>query len=208
MNKYIAKFAVSTLTLWGLSTASFALPITDVQDFSNNTLTEYFVDIDANKYDSPYYRDESEDWGWTHNAIAGSSFSSIVLDISAFDVDSPSEQDMISVFDGTNWVDLGNLLGLNDIWAFTTFDLTSYAWAESQVNAGLQVKLDIDSTFDGWLVTLAKSTLTIDGGSQQCVPTPGIPCTPASVSESSSVALLGLGLVVLGLRRRKYIKNI
>jgi hypothetical protein len=208
MNQYIAKFAVSTLTLWGLSTAASAVAITDTKDFSNNTATEYFVDIDANKTNDPFYRDRSEDWGWTHNAIAGSSFVSIVLDISAYDVDSPSEQDKISVFDGTNWVDLGNLLGLDEIWAFTTFDLTSYVWAESQVNAGLQVKMDIDTASAGWLVTLAKSTLTIDGGSQQCVPTPGIPCTPTSVSESSSVALLGLGLVVLGLRRRKYIKNI
>ncbi|WP_340680566.1 PEP-CTERM sorting domain-containing protein [Paraglaciecola sp.] len=208
MNNYIVKLTLSTLALWGLSTAASATPITDIQDFSNNTATEYFVDVDANKTNDPFYRDQNEDWGWTHNAIAGSSFASIVLDISAFDVDSPNEQDMISVFDGTNWLDLGNLLGSDNMWEFTTYDLTSYSWAESQVNAGLQVRINIDTAFDGWLVTLAKSTLIIDGGSQQCVPAPGIPCTPTSVSESSSVALLGLGLVALGLRRRRHIKKI
>jgi hypothetical protein len=198
-------FALSATAALLVSVATNAAPITDVQEFSNNTASEYFVDFDANKYNSPYYRGASEDWGWNHNAIAGT-FSSIVLDISAFDVDEfapgwRGEIDEIFVFDGSSWLGLGHLAGANDIWAFTSVDLTSYSWAQSQVNAGLQVKLNIDLNQEGWYVTLGKATLTVDGGNQQCVPTPGIPCT--SVSEPATLGLLGLALVGLGLRRRK-----
>lgn len=184
------------------SVASQAAPITDVQEYSNNTSSEYFVINDASKYSSPYYRGASQDWGWTHNAIAGSSFSSIVLDISAFDVDTPYEKDMISVYTGSSWLDLGVLAGNDDAWDFTSFDLTAYSWAESQVNAGLQVKMDIDQLNTGWVVTLGKATLSVDGGNQNCVPTPGVPCTSV-VSEPATLGLLGLGLAGLGVVRRK-----
>jgi len=178
-----------------------AVPITDIQEYANNTATEYFVDVDANKYNSPYYRSAREDWGYAHNAIAGT-FTSIVLEISAFDVDAGSgEFDNISIFDGSSWVNVGSLAGASDIWAFSTFDLTGYAWAQAQVNAGLQVKMDIDNLDDGWLVTLGKSTLSLDGGDQQCVPTPGVPCS--TVPEPASMALVGLALSGLGLRRLK-----
>jgi hypothetical protein len=178
-----------------------AVPITDVQDYASNTATEYFVDIDANKYNSPYYRSQREDWGYAHNAIAGT-FSSIVLEISAFDVDEAfGEFDDISVWDGASWVTIGNLDGASDIWAFTSFDLTGYAWAETQVNAGLQVQMNIDRNNAGWLVTFGKSTLSLDGGNQQCVPTPGVPCN--TVPEPTSMALVGLALSGLGLRRLK-----
>lgn len=191
------------------STAN-AAPVTDVKEFANNTATEYFLDVDANKYSSPYYRDQNQDWGWKHNSISGT-FSSASLLISAFDVDyvsssfPPGERDRISVWDGGAWFSLGDLAGGDDIWAFTTFDLTPYlgTWATTQINAGLQVAMDIDTGNDGWIVTLAKSTLSVDGGSQTCVPQPGVPCT-SNVPEPAVLALLGLGaLGLVATRRRK-----
>ncbi|GHE87308.1 PEP-CTERM sorting domain-containing protein [Thalassotalea profundi] len=190
-----------------LSMSASATLITDVQEYNSNTATEYFVDVDSNKNNSPYYRNSSQDWEWVHNGIAGS-FTSIILDISAFDVDSPSEEDDISIFDGNSWVSLGNLIGRDQEWDFTQFDLSTYAWATTQVNNGLRVKIDIDS---GWLVTLGKSVLTVDdgngngGGGSTCVPTPGIPCTSTSVPEPSTLLIFSLGLVGLQ-ARRKFLK--
>jgi len=202
MKKQITAAMVIGALLFVISAATHAVPITDVKEYSNNTATEYFVKDDASKYSSPYYRNRDQDWGWTHSAIAGT-FTSILLDISAFDVDTPYEKDAISVYDGSSWLNFGNLVGTNNTWDFTQFDLTSYAWANAQVNAGLQVKVDIDTVrTTNWLVTLGKSTLTLDGGSQTCVPTPGVPCTPASIPEPSTLALLLLGLAGLGFSRR------
>lgn len=186
-----------------------ATPITDVQEHANNTATEYFVDVDGNKYNDPYYRNMDQDWEWVHNGIAGSGFSSIVLEISAFDVDfDDGELDMIDIWDGSTWIGFGDLAGASDIWAFTEFDLTGFAWAEAQVNAGLQVRMDIDSADTGsWWVTLGKATLSIDGGSQNCVPTPGVPCTSTDVPEPTGVALLGLGLVAMGWSRKRQLSK-
>jgi len=174
-------------------TLAAAVPTTDVKEFSNNTATEYFLDVDSNKFLQPFYRGASQDWGWKHGAIAGSGFSSIKLNISAFDVDFPSERDRISAFDGTGWTVLGDLAGGSDIYSFTEFDLSGYAWAQAQVNAGLQLQMDIDVNNERWIVTLAKSTLAIDGGNQTCVPTPGVPCT-STVPEPGTLALLGLAM--------------
>jgi hypothetical protein len=188
-----------------VSTTAIAAPITDVKEYSNNAVGEYFVKDDASKTDLPYYRRQNDDWEWQHTAIGGT-FSSILLDISAFDVDFESliagEVDYIYVFTGTNWFNLGNLAGANDVWAFSSFDLSGFSWANDQVNAGLKVRMDIDVLREGWAVALGKSTLSLDGGNQTCVPTPGVPCNP-TVSEPMTLGLFGLALFGLSLRRKK-----
>lgn len=180
---------------------AFATPQSDVKDFSNNTATEYFVKDDASKYDQPYYRNQNQDWGWTHGALAGT-FASIMLTISAFDVDYPREIDNIYAWDGSAWQLLGALTGVDDAWSFgNTFDLSGYSWAEAQVNAGLQVRMDIDANRGGWIVTLGKSVLDVDGGAVVCVPTPGVPCTN-EVPEPGELPLVALGLGAVYMARR------
>lgn len=179
---------------------SFASTI-DVQDYSNNP-NLYFVDQDANKYNAPYYRWYDGDWSWTHDAIAGASTAtSISLNISAFDIDWASgEIDVIYAYDNGVKTYVGTLTGLDDTWSYTTFDLTSNFFDD--VEAGLQVFIDIDSThnYNDWAVTLAKSVISVDGGS---IPNP----EPGATPEPGTVVLLGLGLAGVALAGRRLRKS-
>ncbi|KAF0232929.1 MAG: hypothetical protein FD177_2107 [Desulfovibrionaceae bacterium] len=172
--------------------------VTDVKDFTGQPGTSYFVNDDANKYSSPYYRWAGDDWGWTHSAIAGT-ITSAALNISAFDVDASSgEVDYIYAFDNGNAVLLGPLSGGNDIWAFSNFVLGANFYDD--IATGLQVWIDIDSTSSGWAVTLAKSALSIDGGT---LPPPA-PGPTAATPEPGTLLLLGIGAAgVVWMRRRK-----
>ncbi|MBX9700280.1 MAG: hypothetical protein K2X74_12645, partial [Acetobacteraceae bacterium] len=87
--------------------------------------TSFFVPTDAQKYDSPYYRNQAQDWGWTHGVLTAPT-TSATLSISAFDVDfAQGERDLIEAYDAatTSWISLGYLTGANDAWAFTDFAL-------------------------------------------------------------------------------------
>ena len=76
--------------------------------------TGYFVPDVASTYNSPYYRGAADDWSWAHNAIT-TSFTTATLSISAFDVDySSGEFDSVYAFDGSAYVFLGYLNGVND----------------------------------------------------------------------------------------------
>lgn len=178
-----------------MSGTVLAIPITDTIDATDGQAGTYFVPTDAQKYDSPYWRGRDQDWGWTHNPIAGTGFTTATLNISAFDVDySSGERDAISIVTGGG-IFLGYLAGSNNSWAFTTFNLTPLLPAlETEINAGLQIFMDIDANRTGWLVTLAKSSLSVDGGALP-PPQPGVP------DGGSTLALLGLALA--GLRFAK-----
>lgn len=187
MNR-IAKFSLIALAVAASFGASAA---TDIKQYA----TGYFVDVDANKYNDPYYRWHDGDWGWTHGAIGGSP-TTATLSISAFDVDAPSEVDNIYALDSGTWTLLGSLGGGSDIWSYTTFTLGSNFYDD--IASGLQVKVDIDSThtYNFWALTLAKSVLVVDGGTLP-PPVPGIP-----EPETYAMLLAGLGLLGLAARRR------
>jgi len=195
------KLLLTTLTLaalsFGLNGAASAA--TQTLDISNpGPGSTYWTPDDASKYSAPYYRWNGEDWQWQFNAVAGS-ITDASVSISAFDVDADwGEHDDIYGWnnDTSSWDLLGSLAGASDIWSFTSFDLAS-SWHD-EVNAGLKVKIVIDSLNAGWAVALAKSSLIANGGTLPN-PNPGAVPVPAAVWLFSS-ALAGLG--VFGKRRK------
>lgn len=192
---YSLTFILISLTLGSVCSASSV----DIQDYSKQTATTYFVDSDANKYSSPYYRWHNDDWGWVHGGIASAASAiTATLNISAFDIDWRSgEVDNIYAYDNGVKTIIGTLSGQNDQWSYSTFTLGSNFYDD--IVSGLQVFLDIDSTHnsDIWAVTLAKSAISIDGGQ---IPDP----TPSSVvPEPGTMLLMGIGLGWGALARRK-----
>lgn len=169
------------------------------------TPTDFFVPTDAQKFDAPYYRAFNQDWEWVHNPIpyVFTPSTVVTLNIGAFDVDfagDPShtggERDMISAFNGTDWVDLGFLDGSDETWSFTTFTLDPGVFA-AVIASGLQVRINIDSTLTDWNVALSKSVLSLDNADLPS-PLPGVP-VPAALPMFVS----GLGLFAALAKRRK-----
>ncbi|MBN1381826.1 MAG: PEP-CTERM sorting domain-containing protein [Deltaproteobacteria bacterium] len=193
MRKFRMVLVVLSVLL-AFGTMAYAAPVTDVVQYP----TGYFVPDDASKYNSPYYRWYGEDWGWQHNAIAGT-FTSATLSISAYDVDWDNanypEVDEIYAYDNGTMTLLGTLIGEDDTWSYTTFTLGSNFYDD--INAGLQVymKIDVDSQWR-WAVTLAKSVISVDGGT--------IPDPDPNVPEPATLLLLGFGLAGLATLRKKF----
>ena len=182
-----SKLLLAAMAALGVASAHAAV---DTVQYS----TGYFVDVDANKTQSPYYRWNGDDWGWQHGAI-GSGFATASLNISAYDVDEPGEVDNIFALDSGEWKLLGSLAGNNNTWAFTAFNLGSNFFDD--IATGLHVKIAIDTNDQGWAVTLAKSTLTTDGSGLP-TPIPGVP-----EPETYAMLLAGLGVMGAVARRRK-----
>jgi hypothetical protein len=182
--------AIAALALLGVSATAFAATVDVVQ-----APTGYFVPSGTDPLSSPYYRGYGQDWSWNHNGISGT-FSNATLSVSAFDVDysapsftNPSpEVDNIYAWNtnSSTWDLLGHLDGGNNIWSYTTFNLGS-SWFD-EISQGLKVKIAIDTLDGGWLVSLAKSVVSIDGAP---LPNP----TPSPVPLPAAAWLFGSALL-------------
>ena len=84
---------------------------------------------------------------------------------------------------------------MNYDYSFTTFTLGSNFYDD--INSGLKVWVDIDSTNAGWELTLVKSSLSVNGSTLP-PPAPGVP-------EPAAWAMLigGFGLAGAALRRKR-----
>lgn len=199
MKKLLLLFIIGIALTLSMGSKASATPIADTIQYSSG----YFVDVDANKTTSPYYRWYNEDWGWTHNAISAT-FSTATLNISAFDVDyALGERDEVFAWNNSGVkTSLGFLAGSNNTWAFTEFTL-DLTYFNTAIAGGLDVWIDIDSTnpyasygFGDFGITLAKSTLCLDG---PCDMDPKPPVIP----EPSTYLLLGSGIAGLAFWRRR-----
>lgn len=123
---------------------------------------DYFLPPNTNVTASPYYRDEMGNWSWTHDVVPA--FTTPYLLISAYNVDFNGD----ALLSGARHeISVDNNLGVKTslgflgqglwAWAYTKFTLDPGFYPS--VANGLRVYIDIDTTAQGYSVTLGKSVL-------------------------------------------------
>lgn len=163
---------------------------------------------------SPFNRHMWEDWGWTHDMSslvpAGvTGIDSATLTILAWGVnDDIGEVDMVYI-DG---IAAGPLEGVSNglpipplppeiyevpgpfdaytAWSITQFTLSPQALQQLLLDGSMDVFLNIDTTGDGFRVTIGTSTLTVNY------------LTGSPVPEPATIGILGLGGLLMARRRR------
>jgi hypothetical protein len=195
-NVSLMVFTAGALAI-GLSMPASAATV-DIRDINNpgpQTPKTYWIPTPAQKLDTPFIRGNGQGWEWQHGTI-GSTFTHASLNISAFDVDAPSERDEIYAFNNTTnaYELLGILTGSNETFSYTTFNLGA-SWFD-EIALGLKVMMKIDVANKGWRVSLAKSVISTDGST---LPDPN----PSQVPVPAAVWLFGSGLAGLMAMRKK-----
>lgn len=186
----ICVFAALILTISSSTNAS--ITVSNMVDSSDGQDWTYFFpydETDPRRNDSPWYRYWDDDWGWTHTFSppnpTPASIISASLDIRAWDVDSPSEIDII-LGSGPSGTVIGTLTGEDDKWSTTNLPLSSDLFADL-MDGDIYIWMDIDSTnpfgMDMWAITIASSTLTV---TYTPIPAPG------------AVVLSSIGLCLVG----------
>jgi hypothetical protein len=185
--------AACVLSLSGAAHAELA-EISHTLDYTTNGQTGYFFWPPTEEYidHPPYYRGSLEDWDWTHVVTPDVPQTATDIDVAtvsilAWDVDSSDGEDDIIYVNGTK---LGMLTGSLGAWTVTSFELPTTVLDELWRDGEASFFMDIDQRPDGHRVTLKSSTLAVTYQ------------TSGTVPEPATVGLLGLGSLLMVMRRR------
>lgn len=173
------------------------VPVSQTLDYTDNgdpwDMDYYFWLPDEIVDHQPYYRMSNEDWGWTHDMTAlvpagATGIDAATVSILAWDVDVAENEHDIIFANGTK---LGDLTGDLNAFITTSFTLPQNALDALWNDGDVDFFMDIDHYITGGRVTIVSSTLAVDY------------ITGGSVPEPGTIALLGLGSLVLLRRRRQ-----